>query len=164
MNITDDIKKVIEAQLPAAVGDLLKQRLLQADALEKHNADLQKIAEQNNRLIAELRGQLQDQAAVTRRAEEIKKQESAVAAREQACALNEVRLECAKERIADLKEITAVVFSNNRFKYSEVGDVPLVLPGSTSPGGYSSGAGVSSGVYSKRVEGEGTPPAAGAPR
>lgn len=154
--ITDEIKRTIETQLPAMVGDVLKQRLAQADALEKELAAT-KLSEKNYRERCEqLTVRIASDDAATAKLKEIEKRETAMAQREMECRLNEVRLECVKERVTDLKEVTLQVFANARFKYSELSTVPVGLPGiAAGPGGYPTSPRVETATATREVTAEG---------
>lgn len=155
MDITQDIQKAIENQLPSAVGDVLKQRLQQAETDANKVAALEsslKTTRQERDTLLEINKNAT--AAFDKLSHDysdILDREAAVTIREKEMFLNELRVQMYQERIADLKQVTLAVFANNKYKYTESGFVPCYNP-PTSPGGMGY---TSQQNTSKTVEGEG---------
>lgn len=153
MNITDDINKLIAQQLPAAVGDVLKQRLALCDKLEAGEAarvtQITNLINKNAELVAneeatKKRAFANEQASIL-----LDKRETAVTARELKVELNEFKVTAANEKADAVQAVVLAVFANNRYKYQveEFGSLPR--PNNST--GYGDTVGVSS---TKKVEGE----------
>lgn len=142
MDMQEDIKKAINENLPAQVGEVLKKRLAQADRDKdqlflstKESTSLRKI---NDRLIDDveaLKGKVKKQV-------ELDTREAEIILKEKLMGLKEIH---SNERVKDLKDIVSLVFANNKYKYHEFGDIPV-----KDPGGYTM-----SGQFNKTVEKEG---------
>ena len=134
MNITAEIKEVIRQNLPAAVGEELRAALTRLDELENKVVPQQalQISNLNAKLAKDMGVEFREQKAAERE-RTVDAREIAVTKREIEIKIIEVKLECAAQRVADLKEVTLSVFANARFKYSESGCTTV---GATDRNGY----------------------------
>lgn len=119
----DDINEIIAKHLPAQVGEVLRKRLAQADALEVQVKEKQKEIELQREKIVKL--ETNNAAAL-----EILKREQALLAHEAEQRLRGLNLDSqaavlkARSDIIDHllerdERILGLVFGNNRFKYSQ---------------------------------------------
>lgn len=137
MNITPEITKAIESQLPAAISSIIVERLSQVSSLESQLAEARRdrdaVHERNKQLSArESEVSIQHGTQLAKQGE-LTLREAELVKREAKCALNEVRLEMTQARITDLKEVTLAVFANSKLKYFESYSHPVAVPSS---GGY----------------------------
>ena len=122
--LMSDVRKVIEENLPGQVGNVLKERLDQAET------DAENLEALKNRVKT-----MQDQIdALTKKADILKKlklKKEELDEKEASLNLLQQVLEEKKkymeERIADMKDIVKTVFQNNRFKYDVTKDIVTPL-------------------------------------
>lgn len=132
MNITAEITEAINKHLSHEIGTALKERLQRADndaelvETSKKAADFWKCAAD------EKTRELAAHEALKIREQKVSAREALASEAERRVSFEYLRVEQANIRVADMKEIVRAVFSNNRFKYSEVGSAPVGVP----TGGY----------------------------
>jgi hypothetical protein len=134
---------VIEKQLPSQVGNVLKQRLEVADRCEKKAQELGVQVLTFGKALDDTQVKLLE---AQKRLEGIDVREAKVLEREIKMSLLECKLQCADEKVVMAKEIVALVFANNKYKYQESGSVPVATP---------SGAYIQNGGFNKAVQTEG---------
>lgn len=121
----DDLKKTItesiKKNLPAEVGEVLKNRLIEADCLEKENINLSKKLEESEKECEELYYLKRDVGALKGQKYELDQKEAALNALyikfEHLEEIVELKRQHAQEKISDNREILLAVFANNVVKY-----------------------------------------------
>ena len=133
-----EINEIIAKHMPAQVGEVLKLRLIAADAdaaaLAKANETIQK----QGRTILDLQGQVTDIGAIKSRIDALNKGEAELTKRLIECSRTEAvllaRSEMGKQMIEANKEIVLAVFANNKMKYTENRADGVAFPGVPMPG------------------------------
>lgn len=131
--ILKDIRKSIEANLPAEVGMALKARLQRLEDLEtdfaRMSERLSKSSAKCEQIDKELDGARKDIATYERQHEEIKLREEAVGSVERMLGIKllEVKLEEAEKRADCIRDLALGFVRNPVLKYS--GTTPVVIPG-----------------------------------
>jgi hypothetical protein len=117
MALEEDISKAIDANLTAEVSKRLKIRIQQAEdverrayLLEQEVIGLKKKLEMSEAQLHELKS-LDD---LIRKLETAKEQARTAAIDKQ---IVDLKIENAKERVGDMKELVRAVFANNQYKY-----------------------------------------------
>lgn len=121
MDITEQIKKAINDNLPQAVGAELQKRLAQADLFEKNNATL---TSQLGEVLAKLNKHADlDSRHVALAAREcaLLQREQAVLKRENEQALNDLKVLCSAEKVELVKGLFNTVFANNTIRARTLG-------------------------------------------
>jgi len=125
MNLQD----VINKNLPTAAGNLLRQRLEQADKDAAEVKILTSKLETSQKTMATWQSSANEfskaLAAYQARETQTAAREAAVLAREVRQELGELKVAEASSKVALMQDLVGRVFANNRMKYTEVG------PGST---------------------------------
>lgn len=120
-----EINDIIDKHLPAQVGETLRKRLDQATKAEKDANYLSTRVTDLAREVESLKTQIKTQAEIESKLAEITRREAAVREKEVVQGILQEKLSGAEARIRDVKELVALVFQNNRFKYREFGNVPM---------------------------------------
>lgn len=155
-----EITELINKNLPAHVGEVLRKRLERCDALEREVAAKAHLIEVKDKEIAAFQRLVRSEENITRDHEVLQKRIAEQNKKEQQFAIDRAVLDAMKEansqRIADHKEIVLAVFANAKYKYQqfESDTKTIVLPQS---GGGSWDKTVTD-HRSKRVETEGAGP------
>lgn len=118
-HMTEEIRQVIEKNLPSEVGRLLQERLKRSDELEQDNARLRKLHLDVYNELATFKEKEAKRADLAQIENSISQREKAVLVREQNALANDVKLACAQERVEFAKFCITEIFSNNRLKYCE---------------------------------------------
>jgi hypothetical protein len=136
--MNDEIRDIINKSLPAQVGDVLRKRLTQADALEVQVKEKQQEIELQRDKIVKL--------------EETKASALEILKREQALVANEAKLrekqavidkdeavlkartEMTNAMLAQNLQVVLAVFANNKLKYDERSTVPFAFANLPTPG------------------------------
>lgn len=122
-----EIREIIEKNLPAQVGNALKERLDQA---ELDASECRRLAAEKKHIYEEL-GQLKATVkafgSLEDRDKAVSEREAAVLKRELAADLNEFKVKAAESAKADLFKLAECVFRNPRLVYStsETRNVPV---------------------------------------
>lgn len=151
-----EITELINKNLPAHVGEVLRKRLERCDELEKEVRAKTVLIEQKDKVIREheirehtVQQIAKDRAALDQRIIEHDK-------KERQFAIDRAVLDALKEanaqRLHDHKEIVLAVFANAKYKYEQVENKTILIP---SQGG---GAWDKNVTESKRVTTEGAGP------
>ena len=144
--LSDEINQSIQKHLPMAVGEELRAVLNRAAETSKEAERQKVLADQRYVKIQELEAKLSESRDLDSRLAKLNELDKSLREREFKVLVAEKVHEERVERIRDLKEVTMSVFSNNRFKYTETGSVPIMRPGNAYPVYHSS---------TKTTEGEG---------
>lgn len=124
--IEQEIRDLIEKNLPAQVGNVLRERLETAEKDAKTvtglNLDIKRLQNENR----VLNSRLAKQEAVEAREAGVTDREKVAAHREALIDLKEAH---AKDKVAMMKSVVDSVFANNKYKYQESGTVPVVADG-----------------------------------
>lgn len=149
-----EIQDIIRKNLPAEVGDVLRQELSELARLREETS---KLAEEGKSWRNDACAAKNALEAATKRLGNIEKREADAAAKDVTLTLREelvkLREAHAKERVDEMRGVVKDVFSNNRLKYS----VPVAVPGTNGikdHNGYVAG-GAFPHVEQHTVEGEG---------
>lgn len=149
MAFLDEMKAVIDKNLPAELGTALKTRLQYAEEdAERVKMLTKKMADLESK-IAFLEDERRAHTALDKRQTQLDEREKAVGYLEMRKEMLVLQQKICDTRVADMKEIVLAVFANNHFKYmlSEGGQVPFA----GAPGSYPQSA-----PFSRTVTGEGT--------
>lgn len=125
VELTSQITKAINEQLPAQVGQVLKIRLAKA---EKDAADLVTLRESFDAMKAEvisLLKQVSDEKEITRREQSCEQARKEIDAKLLKLEIHELKVAQADIRVKDMKEVVGMVFANNKFKYYESGSTSV---------------------------------------
>lgn len=135
----------VKKHLPQLVGAELQEVLEQAKKDAAEVKDLKERLDAQIKKVGKLEVDLSVAKALNKRADDLDAQARAQEVRAAVMLEREVSMAA---RLADLKEVTLAVFANSRFKYSESGSVPLMMPGQNGCQPY-----VASGAVTKHAEG-----------
>ena len=129
------IQKVISEQLPAQIGDALKQRLIQADRESQQLIEFQTVNLALQQQRAELQAELAKHKEIDNKLIQLESLQRTVDAKLLRNEINELKVAQAEVRVSDMKSIVGQVFANNRYKYSEstYGNQPMASGGYTVP-------------------------------
>ena len=127
----EDIKQIIEKNLPAEVGKVLQERLQKTDQFER---DLQASKErefQLTKVITELKGSNEEYKKNDERNRNLDVREKSIFEREQILekTILEIKLKEAEERFKVSERLVEKVFANSIMKSSMWGSIPLAVPG-----------------------------------
>lgn len=119
MALESEIFNIINAQLPAQVGEALKKRLAQA---EKDAADAETLRREISDVKRE-RNTLQEQVSQCRKLETLIKEQTEAAQKLRDAQTDDkiikLQQEFAQARVSDMKEVVLAVFANSKLKYQE---------------------------------------------
>lgn len=120
MSIEQDLQEVINKNLPQAAGELLQQRLAQADRDAARVKDLETTRDKNAERIGQLDKQVSELRAKLAEHEAIDVREAAVAARENAAEIEalKVQLAAAHTNTAFAKDIALGLVRNVEYRSS----------------------------------------------
>ena len=153
MAINDDIKAAIDKNLSTEVGKALKERLELVEVLEKRLETYEKLAKERTQLIETQTAQLAKFGDLERRAAAITVTDIEVSKKLLRADIIALKEEHAKERVAEMRNLVALVFQNNQFKYqvTDNGYMPIAT---------SMGSAMSQASHSRTITatGEGAPP------
>jgi hypothetical protein len=131
--ITKEISDALRAALPAMTSDALQVRLKEADELEDKYERLHKnhieLRQAHSEVRDELTKSLERSTSVEATAKSTEERMRLVALRESEMKLNEFKVEAADEKVRAVMAVTAQVFANRQYKYTETTQVPLVIHG-----------------------------------
>jgi hypothetical protein len=154
MAINDDIKAAIDKNLSTEVGDVLKKRLELVDSLEKKLAAEVKLSLERVERIAEQTKVIERAGDLDKKAQELKTKDAEVTSKLLRAEIVALKEEHAKERVAEMRNLVALVFQNNQFKYTLTDNGYLPVP--------MSGGGYTNASHQRTItgQGEGAPPPA----
>lgn len=129
MTINSDIKESIEKNLPSLVAKELKEYIEQA---EKDKSTIKSLCGTNEKLLSDLSKLQMNWTQVeankkisedlSRRRQEVERLEAALNLKAQAVLIHD---EFNKRHVGEMKELVALVFKNNQYKYQEDGQRPV---------------------------------------
>jgi hypothetical protein len=166
--LMEQMDALVRDHLPEKVGHVLREELERLKKVEEENSRLKRDLEDSRKETGRLAALGVRAEAVDKKKEEVDKsseelQKLQVILEKKEAVLDAVTMErnC---RVADMKELVAAVFSNNRFKYTRTGSQDIFVPPHTdSYGCYQSGQTYPSDSQ-ETVEGEGgAPPISSSP-
>lgn len=144
IQIKNAIKQLPE-DLQVAIKDRLNWALAQKERLFRGEEEIEALGIK----LREAEKLLEKAGDLVAKADQLRAREDLVLAREAKIELVERELELERERRAEMFRLVETIFSNNRYKYSVKGHLPVGLQ-DTNGYGY-----VTGGNFEKHVEGEG---------
>jgi hypothetical protein len=132
-----EINDIINKNLPAQVGEVLKQRLILADQEAQRLKDALGAIESLTREIKSLERQVRENNEIRARIDALNKGEAKLLEKQVALdkdeAVLKVRTEMTNQMIGMNKDIVLAVFANNKMKYSESALVPFAFHSPPTP-------------------------------
>lgn len=134
-DVFDDIKEVVAKHLPAVALDEFSKRLAGMEAMRKRAETAEAERDYNARHLAEARDAVARHGAIAAREAAVAAREAEAGKREGTQAVRDERITSALTRVADMKEVIALVF-----KSPEARSYMVSLTGTgNAPSGYVSG-------------------------
>lgn len=123
MDLNQRIQDEIKKSLPEEVGKALRERLAQADNFEHEMKSLTKDVEALNKKTVALEAGIKERDEKLKFSGDLAKREADVSARERKIEVEvkAIQLQCAGDRISDLKELMHAAFRNPEFIRHESG-------------------------------------------
>lgn len=147
------IQEAIRAQLPAQLGAELQKVLAEGEAAKKALAERDERLTKLDKTVQRLEETVKACGNLAEREATVKKREEEVLKRELKAELNEFKVAAAEQRTKDCKDVVALVFANNRYKYERTTHDSENIP---MPPGHTTA--YASRSTMEKIEAEGTPP------
>jgi len=125
--MTQDIKEAIDKNLPAQLSGVLKERLEEADELQKEVAELSNKNQVQTHTIDELREDARHHGSLLGRENDVKEKEAAVDEQEKKLNVTILEAQLMSERrvVETLTGFVAGLARNTEFKRTFFGDIPV---------------------------------------